>query len=67
MDLIAYFCADRNMPQFNMTILMLLMTVESVETQIIEVLFDMVEPGQSIVGRVGAEQPARRNIECSSM
>ena len=55
------------MPPFNMTILMLLMTVESVETQIIEVLFDMVEPGQSIVGRVGAEQPARRNIECSSM
>ena len=43
------------------------MAMESVETEIIDVLFNMVEPGQSIVGRVGAEQPARRNIECSSM
>ena len=48
-------------------VLVLVMAMESVETEIIDVLFNMVEPGQSIVGRVGAEQPARRIIECSSM
>ena len=46
---------------------MLLMTMKSVETQIIDALFEMVEPGQSIVGKIGAEQPARKHLECSSM
>ena len=52
---------------FNIISLVLLMIMKTVETQIIDVLFDMVEPGQSIMGQLGAEQPARKHLECSSM
>ena len=52
---------------FNILILVLVMIMESVETQIIDVLFDMVEPGQKMMGKLGPEQPARKQIECSSM
>ena len=43
------------------------MVMESFKTQIIDVLFDMVEPGQSIMAKVETERPARTHIECSSM
>ena len=51
----------------NIVFLMLLMTMESVKTHITDGSFDMVEPGQSIKGKIGSQQPARSKIECSSM
>ena len=45
----------------------LLMTINTVKTQIIDVLFDMVGPGQTIPWELGPEQPARKHLECSSM
>ena len=52
---------------WNMVFVMLLMTMELVESHATYGSFDMVEPGQSIKGKIGSQQPARRNIECSSM
>ena len=40
---------------FHGIVLVLLITMKSVGIQIIDVLFDMVEPGQSIVGKLGPE------------
>ena len=51
----------------NMIVLMLLMMMKSVKTHITDGSFDIVEPGQSIIGRVGSERPARSSIQCSSM
>ena len=50
-----------------MIVLISLMTMKTVETQIIDVLFDMVQPDQNIMGKVETERPARTHIECSSM
>ena len=54
---------------FNMVVLMLLMmmVMKSVKTHITDGSFNIVEPDQSIMGRVGSERPARSNIQCSSM
>ena len=52
---------------FHTFVTMLLMTMESVETQIIDTLFDIVEPDQTIVGKLVSEQSARKHLECSSM
>ena len=52
---------------FNMIIFMLLMMMKSVKTHITDGSFNIVEPGQSIMGRVGSERPARSSIQCSSM
>ena len=70
-DLFLFLC--RNMLQWwkhlylKAVILVLLMVMESFETQIIDVLFDMVEPGQSIMGKLETERHARKQLECSSM
>ena len=53
---------------FNMIVLVLLMMMmKSVKTHITDGLFDIVVPGQSIMGRVGSERPARTSIQCSIM
>ena len=52
---------------FHTVVLMLVMTMKSIESHVTDTSFDMVEPGQSIMGKVGSERSVRRNIECSSM
>ena len=52
---------------FHIIVLIMLMTMESVETQIIDTLFDIVEPGQSIMGKLAVEIPARKHLECFCM
>ena len=47
--------------------LVLLMMMKSIKTHITDGSFDIVEPGQSIMGRVGSERPARTIIQCSIM
>ena len=51
----------------NMIVLMLLMMMKSVKTHITDGSFDIMEPGQSIMGRVGSERPARTSIQCAIM
>ena len=52
---------------FYIIALVLVMAMESVETQFIVTLFDMVEPGQTIMGKLGPEWQTRKHLECSSM
>ena len=52
---------------FNMIIFMLLIMMKSVKTHITDGSFNIVEPGQSVMGRVGSERPARTSIQCSIM
>ena len=52
---------------FHIIVFVLMMTMKSVETQIIDTLFDKVESDEIIVAELGAEQPTRKHIECSSM
>ena len=51
----------------NLIDLVLMMMMNTVRSHVADTSFDIVEPGQKIFGKVGAERPARRNIECSSM
>ena len=57
----SYWC------HFYLIILMLMMIMESVESHVTDASFDMVESGQSIMGKIASEHHARRSIECSSM
>ena len=54
---------------FNMIVLelMVMMMMNTVKTHITDGSFNIVEPGQSIMGRVGSEMPAKSSIQCSSM
>ena len=54
---------------FNMValVLMVMMMMKSVKTHITDGSFNIVEPGQSIMGRIGSERPARTSIQCSIM
>ena len=52
---------------FYLFVLMLMMTMESVESHVTDASFDIVESGQSIMGKIASEHRARRSIECSSM
>ena len=51
---------------FHMILLAVLMSMISVETHVTDTLFDMIEVGQTIVGKT-SEQLARSSIQCSSM
>ena len=65
------FSVDQKMPHstmwYSMLLLMLLITIRRTSAQITEALFDMVETGQNISGKIGSEMTARKNIECTSM
>ena len=54
---------------FNMIVLvlMVIMMMNTVKTHITDGLFNIVEPDQSIMGRVGSAMPAKSSIQCSSM
>ena len=70
MDIFSYFSVRGNMwlpIYFHINVFALVMIMKSVETQIIDTLFDKVESDQHVVGKLGAEQPARKHLECSSM
>ena len=43
-------------------LIVLLLTIKEGETQIIDTLFDMVEPEQSIMGRVGAKKACGKTL-----
>ena len=48
-------------------VFVLLITIRTVNAHVTDTSFDVVEPGQIIGGKIGAERIARKNIECSSM